>query len=175
MIKGNRINLRLIKDTDIELVENYYNDIEERGLFLPLDLLNPVHFKKGFAEGMLWSDKHGKLLIENKDSQIVGEIAYFKAEEYMPGYELGFLIYKNADRAKGYMSEALSMMTKFIFESRPIERIQIKTVSGNQGVKRLSEKCGFTFEGIERHGLFIRGQYKDLEVYSMLRDELPTL
>jgi [ribosomal protein S5]-alanine N-acetyltransferase len=46
---------------------------------------------------------------------------------------------------------------------------------GNVASKRVAQNCGFTFEGMMRGCWFHRGEYHDLEVWSILRDEAVTL
>jgi RimJ/RimL family protein N-acetyltransferase len=39
--------------------------------------------------------------------------------------------------------------------------------------KRVAEECGYKFEGVARGAVFHRGAYRDMEVYSILRQEAP--
>ena len=69
------------------------------------------------------------------------------------------------------MTEALSLLARYLFETRTIRRLQLSVVVGNLASKRVAEKCGFTSEGIARKAVFLRGEHRDLEWFSLLREE----
>ena len=49
--------------------------------------------------------------------------------------------------------------------------MQLNIHPENVASKKVAEKCGFIFEGIMRDCWFHQGEYQDLEVWSLLRDE----
>ncbi|MCP6657804.1 GNAT family N-acetyltransferase, partial [Klebsiella pneumoniae] len=79
------------------------------------------------------------------------------------------------DRGKGYMSEALSLFSSFLFESKPIPRLQLTVVVGNESSRKVAEKCGYRYEGTLRKAAFLAGKYVDLELFGLLPDECPPL
>jgi RimJ/RimL family protein N-acetyltransferase len=50
-------------------------------------------------------------------------------------------------------------------------RIQAETNPRNIASQRVLEKAGFTREGLVRKSIFIRGQWEDGLLYSILREE----
>lgn len=100
---------------------------------------------------------------------MLGNIDYFKAIHYMAGLEIGYNIFNPADRGKGYCSEALHMMTEWLFLSKQINRLQICADTENIGSRSVAEKCGYIYEGILRKAVYSRGKYRDLAIYSMTR------
>jgi RimJ/RimL family protein N-acetyltransferase len=48
-------------------------------------------------------------------------------------------------------------------------------MEGNLGSSRVAEKCGFTYEGTMRKATFNQGEYHSLRLYSLLREECPSL
>ncbi len=52
-----------------------------------------------------------------------------------------------------------------------MRRLQLTVVVGNPASKRVAEKCGFTSEGIARKAVFLGGAHRDLEWFSLLREE----
>ena len=73
------------------------------------------------------------------------------------------------------MTEAVHIVTAYLFEHEPIGRIQILLDPRNAGSRRVAEKAGYTLEGTLRHAHFDRGEYLDLLVFSILRNEAPKL
>lgn len=175
MLEGKNIIMRTIREDDLEEIFNLTSKFSERGEHWHLQLSSEPMFKKKFMETGFWDDQFGKLLITDKSHRLVGEIVYFSGVWYMPGYEVGYQLYRKEDRGKGYMTEALAIFTAYLFELKPIERLEIALNEGNVPSRKVAEKCGFKFEGIKRKAVYSRGLYNDLELFSLLRDECPAL
>jgi RimJ/RimL family protein N-acetyltransferase len=62
-------------------------------------------------------------------------------------------------------------MTDYLFLTKDIRRIQATTDIRNIASQRVLEKAGFQREGTLRKAGFIRGQWQDDYLYSILREE----
>jgi ribosomal-protein-alanine N-acetyltransferase len=106
-------------------------------------------------------------LIEKKDGTKIGLIGI----EIEGGVqEIGYSIIPN-ERWKGYCTEAVRIAVDYLFLSKPIVRIQAHTNVKNTASQRVLEKAGFKKEGIVRKRIFIRGDWRDEFLYSILREE----
>jgi len=110
------------------------------------------------------------MLITDKSGRLLGAITFFKGVGDSEGYEIGFQIYRKEDRGKGYASQALKLFYAYLFELKPIQKLQVCTAKANAAARRIAEKCGFVFEGTMRRAFFAKGKYHDLDFLSMLRD-----
>lgn len=172
MIKGKRIYLRPFKQQDIEPWVEHANNFDYRGDYLPLLITNQVEIIRKFSENGLLSEDYGHLLIcENETNRMLGYIVYFKTTHYMVGLEVGYVIFNPADRGKGYCSEALALMTEWLFLSKRIMRLQATVDVDNIGSRKAAEKCGYIYEGTLRMAIFSRGEYKDIVMLSITRPE----
>ena len=65
------------------------------------------------------------------------------------------------------------MLTRDLFGRKRVNRDAAEHPSGGtRRRERVAAKCGrFTFEGIMRGSWFHGGEYQDLEIWSLLRDE----
>jgi RimJ/RimL family protein N-acetyltransferase len=74
--------------------------------------------------------------------------------------------------SKGYMTEALREMIRYVFEEREVDVLAVRAFKANEASGRLIEKLGFIYEGCIRRG--VKG-YQDIiyddMIYSMLREE----
>lgn len=174
MINGKSINLRLVRQTDLDELILLQSDTVERGEFLNPNMVNEVSFKKHYQETGFWNEDFGKLLIIDKSGKLLGDIAFFKGVGYLPGFEIGYNIFRREDRGKGYTSEALKLFSAYLFEIKTIHRLEVHADDNNIGSRRVAEKSGFTYEGMKRQAVFSRGEYCDLAIYSMLRHECPS-
>ena len=173
MIKGEKINLRVVREKDLPILFDRWSDIENRGEYFPIFLSSEPKFYDEFKETGFWTDQFGRLLIVDKeDDAIFGMIFYFKSVPYFDALEIGYILFDTSRRGKGLMSEALTLITRFLFETKTIRRLQLTVCVGNTASKKVAEKCGFQFEGIARQAVFIKGRYLDMEWFSLLREDV---
>ncbi len=175
MIEGKKINLRTFSEADIEKNFELSSIYSELGEFWPIDLPVKGEWMKRYREDGWWTDSKGIMAIVDKEDNLVGHIGFFRGLFYQEGYEIGYRIFRKSDRGKGYMSEALKIFSAYLFELKPIQRLQVNLLEGNIGSRRVAEKCGFVFEGKMREAVFHRGKFYDLELLSMLRRDSKSL
>ena len=74
--------------------------------------------------------------------------------------------------SKGYMTEALREMLRYVFEEIGSDVLAVRAFKDNEASGKLIEKLGFIYEGCIRRG--VKG-YQDIiyddMIYSMLREE----
>ncbi|MDD7806056.1 MAG: GNAT family protein [Endozoicomonas sp. (ex Botrylloides leachii)] len=171
MIKGKNINLRHIRREEIDLFYNYINEIKQSSLFLNTKIMTPFFLEKEYEQNGLISDDNEIFCITDKENNLIGMINHMKVVSYSSMREVGYSVFKPELRNKGIATEALSLITQYLFESTAIYRIQACMAVANTASEKVIKKCGFTFEGVMRGALFVRGEYLDAAVYSMLRNE----
>ncbi|MCA1065672.1 GNAT family N-acetyltransferase [Rossellomorea aquimaris] len=84
------------------------------------------------------------------------EIGYVLSQEYW---------------GKGIMTEAAGAVASFGFDRMELVRIQARCFLENKGSEHVMKKLGMSFEGISRKAMYVKGEHKDLKVYSLLKDE----
>jgi len=70
--------------------------------------------------------------------------------------------------------QATKKILENAFDKFELERVYLNVLSDNERAIHLYEKCGFSYEGEFRKHLFLRGEYKSLKWYSMLKEEFKT-
>ena len=171
MLKGKNINLRMIEDRDIPEMLSLMNDLEHRGKYLGVELHHETKINRHYADAGFWENDFGRLLITDKKDRLLGAITFFKGVGDSEGYEIGCQMYRKEDRGQGYSTEATKLFCAYIFELKPVERLQICIAKGNAAARKTAEKCGFVYEGTMRKAFFARGKYHDLDFFSLLREE----
>lgn len=71
----------------------------------------------------------------------------------------------------GYATEAAKAIIAYGFKEKGLNRIFARCVLYNQGSEKVMQKIGMSFEGIQRQGMFIKGNYQDLKVYAILKED----
>ena len=108
-----------------------------------------------------------RFVIEKKDGSRIGGVVCFPAGE---GVEIGYVL-DPKERSKGYCAEAVKIMVDYLFLSKNIVRVQAHMAVRNLASQRVLEKVGFSKEGTVRRFKFIRGEWRDMFLYSILREE----
>jgi ribosomal-protein-alanine N-acetyltransferase len=84
--------------------------------------------------------------------------------------EVGYVISKSYWN-KGYMTEALEEILRFGFEQMELVRIEAKCFVQNTASVRVMEKCGMKLEGTLRSYKYVKGNFGDFKLYSILSSE----
>lgn len=72
---------------------------------------------------------------------------------------------------QGLGSEALQQILNYGFDERGLNRVYSHINADNVASIRLHEKCGYKREGLLRQAIFKNGQFKDVVVMSILKEE----
>ncbi|HEX2182577.1 MAG TPA: GNAT family protein [Rubrobacteraceae bacterium] len=92
---------------------------------------------------------------------------------YVPEHaraELGYVLSRE-HWGKGLMPEAVRAVIRFGFGRMELNRIQARCMIENTASARVMEKAGMTYEGTLREHELIKGAYRNIKVYSILRRE----
>jgi RimJ/RimL family protein N-acetyltransferase len=80
------------------------------------------------------------------DGQFLGGTGLHVSEPRLPSFEIGYWIRQSAE-GRGYVSEAVRLLTGYAFESMGAARVVIQCNAGNERSKHVAERLGFTYEG----------------------------
>lgn len=176
MIAGKLVELRFFKEADLQLAHTKMMAVDDLSALWPLFLKSYTEFYDDFKKTGFWSSERGQFLIWTvADTRMVGTIKFFKSWNYVNGFEIGYQIFDDQDHRHGYMTEALDLLARLLFETFHIERIQVCMSIENAASRKVAEKVGFQFEGTLRKTIFVRGRYHDQNVFSILRSEIKPL
>jgi RimJ/RimL family protein N-acetyltransferase len=167
LLEGEKVNLRILEKEDEPLVVSWFNQPEVFGEYNPLFQVTIEELGKLFS-----SPNEIKIfIIEDKKATKVGLVNYFYVlSPATRQLEIGYTLVPG-ERRKGYGTESLRIIVDFLFLSKDVIRIQAQTDPGNLASHKVLEKAGFNKEGILRKSMFIRGEWKDVWIYSILREE----
>jgi len=111
------------------------------------------------------------LLIEKESMKVIGDCAY---HTWIPNHfraELGYGLYKDVYKQKGYMNEALEAVLDYGFNTMNLHRVEALAATDNTASLNLLKKFGFKFEGILREHYNVDGVMDDSVMHSLLRHE----
>ena len=172
MLTGNNVILRTVRDTDVDQLYAYHLDIDNRGDYFPRGVLSQPAFRSHFQESGYWGKEDGMLVMASRSGDIIGHIEFFKTVNYLDEYELSYQVYAAEERGKGVTTEAVRLFTRYLFQTKRMNRIRLVIHPDNAASRRVAEKCGFRHEGTARGAWYNNGRHHDVEIYAILHDEI---
>src|SRR5690606_35779676 len=106
-----------------------------------------------------------------EDGRPIGTIGLHGLDLVNGNAEFGIAIGEKSEWGKGYGTDATRAICDFGFGELRLERIGLYYYEGNERGRRTYERAGFVHEGTLRHAHFADGEYGDVHVMSILRDE----
>jgi RimJ/RimL family protein N-acetyltransferase len=169
LLEGKTVNLRVMEKDDLPLFVEWANKLAFFGEY------NPMHqMSKTEAGKKLDNPSDIKpFIIEKKDGSKIGFIVHFHVLHLATGtrqLEIGYTLV-SSERGKGFCTEAVKIVVDYLFLSKDIMRIQAQTDQRNVASQKVLEKAGFRKEGTLRKSFFVRGEWTDDYIYSILREE----
>jgi RimJ/RimL family protein N-acetyltransferase len=89
--------------------------------------------------------------------------------------EIGYVYWGPALSRTRVATEALYLFARHIFDELGYRRFEWKCNNRNEPSKRAAQRFGFTFEGVFRQHMIVKGENRDTAWFSMLDGEWPRL
>ncbi len=109
-------------------------------------------------------------IIDKKTGHLIGTCGFLYWSIEHARAEIGYALARHR-WGQGYMTEATLTMIAFGFEQMRLNRIEARCYVENIGSARVMEKSGMSFEGTLREQMLVKGDYRTLKMYSILRSE----
>jgi len=173
ILETERLILRKVTKEDIEDM-NLYGSDEEVSKYVTWNTQETIADTKGFVEFVLNKYENKQVSpwgIEYKENgKFIGTIDFVWWQPNHKIAEIGYVISKDY-WGKGLTTEVAKELVKFGFEEMDLVRVQARCDVENIASARVMEKAGMTLEGIIRKGIFVKGEHRDLKMYSILKEE----
>jgi ribosomal-protein-alanine N-acetyltransferase len=125
------------------------------------------HFTKWFQndQAVRWA------IVRKDDGELIGTCCF---DTFHPKYQsvnVGYNVRSNR-WGQGYATEAVHKIIDFAFTNGivgPVNRIQAITVPANIASEKVLEKLGFEKEGLMRQYAYWKGEFHDMNLFSLLK------
>jgi RimJ/RimL family protein N-acetyltransferase len=102
-----------------------------------------------------------------------GWASYMRMEPAHGVIEVGYVLFAPSLQRTAAATEAMFLMASHIFDDLGYRRYEWKCNAENLPSRRAAERLGFTFEGIFRQHMILKGRNRDTAWFSMLDREWP--
>ncbi|MFA5715049.1 MAG: GNAT family protein [Candidatus Paceibacterota bacterium] len=187
-IIGERIYLRAVTEEDLPNYFSWLNDQEttrwmQRGIYP-----NNMDEMREYMKSLQRSKDGIHLAIVRKEypkyyniipvpsnemepEKHIGNITLLNIHPVFRSAEISIIIGDGQYRGNGYGTEAIKLLVDHAFTRMNLNRLQAGAVVKNLGSIKAFEKAGFQKEGILRRAYYCEGEYQDVQIMSILKDD----
>ncbi len=112
-------------------------------------------------------------ILDNAGGAALGYAAYLRIEPAHRCIEVGNIVYTPELQRTTGATEAMYLMARYVFEELGYRRYEWKCNALNAPSRRAALRFGFTFEGIFRQHMIVKGRNRDTAWFAMLDSEWP--
>lgn len=177
IIRGERVWLRASERSDIPRFVGWFNDGETTS-FLSTRAPMSLAGEEQWFERMLQQqgkDAYHFVICLLTDDEPIGTMGFFGIDHIDGNAAVGIMLGDKSRWGQGLGTDALRALTDFGFGQLRLERIWLEVYAFNERARRSYEKVGFRLEGTLRHAIHRRGQFHDVHLMAILREEWEAL
>jgi RimJ/RimL family protein N-acetyltransferase len=134
---------------------------------------NRVAFEANMQAKAISDDPLFFAIVDRAANIAAGRAALLRIDESNRVIEVGAIVYAPALQRSRGATEAMYLFAKYVFEDLGYRRYEWKCNALNEASRRAALRLGFTFEGIFRQHMIVKGKNRDTAWYSMLDSEWP--
>ncbi len=135
---------------------------------------NPSEFGRELEEMAAGSDPLFYAILPRSTARAAGFAALMRIEPGHQVIEVGNILYSPELQRTPAATEAMYLLARYVFEGLGYRRYEWKCNALNHPSRRAALRLGFTYEGLFRQHMIIKGRNRDTAWYSLLDTEWPS-
>ena len=114
-------------------------------------------------------------VIDKASGKIAGRQTLMRIDPTFGVIEIGNILWGSLVARKPAATEAQFLFARYVFDELGYRRYEWKCNNHNEPSKRAAERFGFSFEGIFRQHMIVKGENRDTAWFSIVDKEWPAL
>lgn len=110
-------------------------------------------------------------IVEEEKDEILGLVSLVSIDFLNQSAELHIMIGNKENRGKGIGTFAVRAMVHHAFFNMNLHRVELTVLESNSRARHLYEKVGFVEEGLKRKAKYKNGEFVDMLLYSILKED----
>jgi UDP-4-amino-4,6-dideoxy-N-acetyl-beta-L-altrosamine N-acetyltransferase len=164
--------LRELESRDLAEINSWRNEPELIShLGAPFRFINLKVDEEWFENYMRSRSTNVRCSVVDENDVLYGLINLTNIDQLNQCAVLHLMIGRIEHRGKGIGTFAVREMLDHAFNNLNLHRIELECLATNPISAKLYEKCGFKKEGTRRKAVFKQGEYTDMYIYSILKEE----
>jgi len=162
--KGEKIKLRALEMTDLDLLYEWENN---PAVWTVSNTVTPYsrHILQEYIQGAsadIYSSKQLRMVIEaTSTNSPIGFIDLFGFDPYSSKTGIGILIAESKERNKGFATEALELMLRYVEKHLGLNQAYCNVTANNDQSVRLFENAGFIKSGTKKEWIRTEDNWLD--------------
>ena len=173
MLSGEKVILRAREDSDIPILEaELYADVvtRSRGDTRPWRPLPPGSADSPYRITDWRSDPATFSVVELASDELAGNALLWGVDQHNRSAHLGLSL-RPSFRGRGLGTDVVRVLSRYGFETRGLQRLQVDTLADNEAMLRAATQAGFTREGVLRQADWVNGAFVDEVILGQLAAE----
>lgn len=112
-------------------------------------------------------------VVDRSAGRALGVLALMRIDPAHRCIEVGNILFGGTLQRTPHSTEAQYLLMRYVFEELGYRRYEWKCNALNEPSRRTALRLGFTFEGIFRKHMIVRGRSRDTAWFALLDDEWP--
>lgn len=113
-------------------------------------------------------------ILDKASGKALGCASYMRIEPAHRCIEVGSILYTTSLQRTVAATEAMYLMARHVFEDLGYRRYEWKCNALNEPSKRAALRLGFSYEGLFRQHMIVKGKNRDTAWFAMLDTEWPS-
>ena len=114
-------------------------------------------------------------LVRLPDEHPAGIASYLRITPEHGVIEIGHIWFGASLRRSTAATEAIYLLAAYAFDELGYRRLEWKCNALNQASRRAAQRFGFSFEGVFRHHMVVKGRNRDTAWYAITDEEWPAV
>lgn len=115
------------------------------------------------------------IIREAASERALGMASFMRLRPEHGSAEVGCIVYSPALQRSAVATEAMYLMASHIFDDLGYRRYEWKCDAANAASQKAAKRLGFSFEGVFRNDMVIKGRNRDTAWFSMTDEDWPTV
>jgi RimJ/RimL family protein N-acetyltransferase len=171
VLKGKKVTLRAIEFSDLEFIREMINDpwVESHivGWSYPLSKRDQEEWFATFRNG----DNAIRFIVETETDGAVGLTGLKNIDWKNAVADSGGMRISQKCMSKGFATDAYMTLLYYAFYELRLNRINGSVLSYNIASRKVTAKVGFKEEGVQRGAVFKKGEFHDMILLGILRED----
>lgn len=165
--------LRELEEKDIIIINKWRNNAELISMLgAPYRFINQSVDKNWFNSYMNNRSSQVRCaIVTEENDDILGLVSLTSINQLNQSAEFHIMIGETVNQGKGMGTFAVKKMLDHAFKNLNLYRIELTVLESNKRAQHLYEKCGFIKEGTMRNCVYKNGEFVNMHIYSILKEE----
>jgi len=141
MIIGKKVNLRLIKEKDLEFLRESRNRYKDK--FFTQDYITKEQQRNWYEKYKSILGKDLMFMVLLKDETKIGTISIYNIDSATRMADFGRMLILEEYQGEGYAKEAIELIIDFAFNTLKLWKLKLSTFLDSANVIALYSSCGF--------------------------------